>query len=91
MKTLAGRLQVHPTSVTNAVDRLEAAGLVRRRPHPDDGRALLVELTEDGARQAREATAVLNAGVFTDPGVPARRVPTLVGLLRALRRSAGDF
>jgi DNA-binding MarR family transcriptional regulator len=91
MKTLASRLQVHPTSVTNAVDRLEGAGLVRRRPHPDDGRALLVELTEEGARQAREATAVLNAGVFTDPGVPARRVPTLVGLLRALRRSAGDF
>ncbi|MCU1692093.1 MAG: MarR family transcriptional regulator, partial [Frankiales bacterium] len=62
MKTIASRLQVHPTSVTNAIDRLEGAGLVRRRPHPDDGRALLVELTEQGAEQAREATEVLNAG-----------------------------
>ncbi|MCU1691754.1 MAG: MarR family transcriptional regulator, partial [Frankiales bacterium] len=71
--------------------RLEGAGLVRRRPHPDDGRALLVELTEQGAEQAREATEVLNAGVFADPGVPPRRVPTLVGVLRALRKGAGDF
>ena len=38
----SARLQVHPTSVTNAVDRLEAAGLVRRTPHPTDGRATLV-------------------------------------------------
>lgn len=91
MRTLGSRLQVHPTSVTNAVDRLEGAGLVRRRPHPRDGRALLVELTEEGARRAREATDVLNAGVFTDPGVPARRVPTLVGVLRDLRKGAGDF
>ena len=91
MKTLASRLQVHPTSVTNAVDRLEGAGLVRRRPDPADGRAVLVELTQEGARQAREATGVLNAGVFIDSGLPARRVPTLVGVLRALRRSAGDF
>jgi DNA-binding MarR family transcriptional regulator len=28
------RTQVHPTSVTNAVDRLELAGLVRRTAHP---------------------------------------------------------
>lgn len=52
MKTLGSRLQVHPTSVTNAVDRLAEAGLVRRAPHPDDGRAVLVELTGSGRRLA---------------------------------------
>ncbi|MDP9396754.1 MAG: MarR family transcriptional regulator [Actinomycetota bacterium] len=91
MKTVGSRLQVHPTSVTNAVDRLEAAGLVRRRPHPDDGRAVLVALTPEGRQRAEEATAVLNAGVFADPGIPARRVDALVGALRALRQRAGDF
>jgi MarR family len=30
------RLQVHPTSITSIVQRLEADGLVLRRPHPDD-------------------------------------------------------
>src|SRR5690349_20868132 len=33
MALIGERLQVHPTSVTNAVDRLQAAGLVRRTPH----------------------------------------------------------
>ena len=37
------RLQVHPASVTNAVDRLEAQGLVRRVPHPSDRRATLAD------------------------------------------------
>ena len=39
------RLQVHPTSVTSLVDRLEAAGLVVRRRHPDDGWTVLAEIT----------------------------------------------
>ena len=39
---------MHPTSVTNAVDRLEDAGLVARSTHPDDRRAYLVALTPSG-------------------------------------------
>ena len=85
------RLQVHPTSVTNAVDRLEAAGLVRRRPHPTDGRGTLVELTGAGRDLALTATERLNAEVFSRPGLPARRVTSLVGVLRDLRKGAGDF
>src|SRR3954469_6322452 len=42
------RLQVHPTSVTSIVDRLEAAGHVVRRRHPEDGRAVLAEITASG-------------------------------------------
>ena len=87
----SGRLQVHPTSITNAVDRLEKAGLVIRRPHPTDGRATLVEITNDGRRTALKATAALNPGVFTQPGLPARRVRTLVAVLTDLRKNAGDF
>ena len=48
MATIGARLQVHPTSVTNAVDRLEAAGLVQRSAHPEDRRAVLVELRAAG-------------------------------------------
>ena len=36
------RLQVHVTSVTHAIRRLEADGLVQRVPHPTDGRTTLV-------------------------------------------------
>ena len=50
------RLQVNAASVTNAVDRLEADGLVARRSNPDDGRVTLAALTPSGRRTATEAT-----------------------------------
>jgi DNA-binding MarR family transcriptional regulator len=34
--------------MTNRIDRMEAAGLVRRRPDPSDRRGVLVELTQHG-------------------------------------------
>ncbi len=85
------RLMVHPTSITNAVDRLAAAGLVVRRPHPTDGRGTLVELTEPGRSLALEATQALNQRVFSALPLPARRVRTLVRVLQDLRRGAGDL
>ena len=91
VKKASERLQVHPTSITNAVDRLEASALVARRPHPTDGRATLVEVTDAGRRLALAATERLNAVVFCDLPMPARRVRTLVSVLLDLRRGAGDL
>jgi DNA-binding MarR family transcriptional regulator len=91
MKKASLRLQVHPTSITNAVDRLEAADLVRRKPHPEDGRATLVEITERGRALAMDAAQQLNETVFEVPGLPARKASALIGLITELRQSAGDF
>ena len=91
MTKAGARLQVHPTSVTNAASRLEAAGLVVRRPHPQDGRAVLVEITEAGRKVAAEATELLNRQVFSRPELTSRRMLALVETLRDLRREAGDF
>ena len=44
--------------MTNRIDRLEAAGLVRRLPDPDDRRALKVELTELGHDIWRQSIVV---------------------------------
>jgi DNA-binding MarR family transcriptional regulator len=88
---VGARLQVHPTSVTSAVDRLENQGYVRRTPHPSDGRATLAELTEAGRSTVREATAALNAEVFGDLGLDLAEVRTLFTLLEKMRRAAGDF
>lgn len=85
------RLQVHPTSVTSAVDRLEAAGLVVRRAHPTDGRAVLVQLTDSGRDLALRATEQLNSVVFRDLGLPRRRITSLVTIATEFRRAAGDF
>lgn len=50
--TLAQALRVTPRNVTGLVTGLEAGGLVERVPHPTDGRALVVQLTDAGARAA---------------------------------------
>ena len=91
MRVLGSRLQVHQTSVTNAVDRLEAAGLVERRPHPDDRRSTLVAITPAGTAVAERATTALNEQVFEQPGLAPTAVGNLVSVLRKFRKAAGDF
>jgi DNA-binding MarR family transcriptional regulator len=91
MAKASARLQVHPTSVTNAVDRLEAAGYVQRTPHPSDRRTTLVEITETGRALAVDATEKLNDQVFGKPGLAKERLTSLVRILAELRRAAGDF
>jgi DNA-binding MarR family transcriptional regulator len=85
------RLQVHPASVTNAVDRLERDGHVVRRPNPADGRGVLAELTRAGRALAEQATADLNTKVFATLPLDERELRTLYRILRRLRRARGDF
>ncbi|MGB8859476.1 MAG: MarR family transcriptional regulator [Ilumatobacteraceae bacterium] len=85
------RLQVHPASVTNAIDRLEQAGFVTRVPHPTDGRTTLAAITRSGRRLVRKAAAALNDEVFTNLGVPTADAEQAVAVLATLRRNAGDF
>ena len=91
MVKASARLQVHPTSVTNAVDRLESAGLVRRVGHPTDGRTTLVEITVEGRARALAATTELNAQVFATSGFDDRELAHLNGILARFRRNTGDF
>jgi DNA-binding MarR family transcriptional regulator len=91
MAKAGARLQVHPASVTNAATRLEAAGLVVRRPHPEDGRAVLVEITDAGRAVAADATERLNREVFSRPEMTSPNMRALVDILRDVRREAGDF
>ncbi|MEU7899078.1 MarR family transcriptional regulator [Nonomuraea sp. NPDC049152] len=46
-------------TMTNRIDRLEQAGLVRRRPDPEDRRGVLVSLTDDGRARVDAAFADL--------------------------------
>jgi DNA-binding MarR family transcriptional regulator len=47
---LVERLCVQPPTVSKMLDRMEKAGLVERRPDPDDSRVTRVYLTEQGRR-----------------------------------------
>jgi DNA-binding MarR family transcriptional regulator len=91
MGKVGERLQVHPASVTNAMDRLEKQGLVARRSDPHDGRRLLADITTAGRAVARDATSALNAKVFSQVELSSTELDDLFGLLRKLRHAAGDF
>lgn len=91
MNKASALLQVHPTSVTNAVDRLQTAGLVVRSAHPTDGRTTLIELTSEGRTLAKSATAALNSEVFAQSGFADQDVDQLIKILGAFRKNAGDF
>jgi len=91
MTRMGTLLQVHPTSVTSAVDRLEKQGFVERLPHPTDRRAVLATITEAGRARALAATTALNAQVFQQLGVSDHQTTQVRTVLRTLRANAGDF
>ena len=88
---MGDRLQVHPTSITSIIDRLEASGHVVRRRHPTDGRTTLAELTPAGREVVEVATKALVAADFGLGDLDARQLKSLSGLLTPLREAAGDF
>jgi DNA-binding MarR family transcriptional regulator len=91
LSKIGERLQVHATSVTNVIDRLEGAGLVRREPNPRDGRGTLAVITDEGRKVAHEATETLNTARFGMSTLPMADLQNLFTILRRLRRDAGDF
>ncbi|MEZ0090572.1 MarR family winged helix-turn-helix transcriptional regulator [Streptacidiphilus sp. EB129] len=91
LSKIGERLMVHPTSVTNTVDRLERAGLVARRPNPLDGRGVLAAITVQGRRVVEDATRDLMAMDFGLEGYDDAGCRELFEVLRPLRVAAGDF
>ncbi|MGI9083828.1 MAG: MarR family winged helix-turn-helix transcriptional regulator [Aeromicrobium sp.] len=83
------RLMVHPTSVTNLIDRLEAQGLVTRTTDAADRRRILASLTPAGKRVLKRATRALNDIDFAVGTLDAADQETAYGLLRNLR--SADF
>jgi len=59
MREFAATMGIEAPNATVVVDDLEATGLARRRPHPTDRRAKLVEATRKGKALARQADAIL--------------------------------
>jgi len=78
-------LMLSSAGVTSRIDRLERRGLVRRLPHPDDRRGVIIELTDEGAEtvdRAVEAVAVSDRQLVDQ--LTPEEVATLEQLLRKL-------
>jgi DNA-binding MarR family transcriptional regulator len=90
LKVIGSRLMVHPTSVTNAIDRLVAAGYVDRQPNPADGRGVLAGITDAGREVVDRATEALTALDFGLGDLPESEREELFALLTRVRLGAGD-
>jgi DNA-binding MarR family transcriptional regulator len=90
LKVIGSRLMVHPTSVTNAIDRLVAAGFVARRPNPADGRGVLAGITDRGRAVVEGATAALTGLDFGLGNLPEAEREALFDILKRVRLGAGD-
>lgn len=88
---LGRALMITSGTVTNRIDGLEAAGLVRRSDDPDDRRGVRVQLTPAGLRKLDAALTdhlAVERRLLAALGAPQQR--QLVNLLRRLLIDLGD-
>jgi DNA-binding MarR family transcriptional regulator len=85
---LAHRVGLDKTTMVVTLDELEAAGLARRRPSPEDRRARVVAVTDAGARKVAEAREIVE-GIHADvlSSIPARDRKVFI---ETLARLVGD-
>ncbi|CNF64357.1 transcriptional regulator [Mycobacterium tuberculosis] len=89
--TLAGLLEVNPSTAMRMVDRLAAAGHVRREASPESGREVRIQVTPAGRRIVDDVTARRRAeiaGVVSR--MPAGQRRALVAALRAFTDAGGE-
>jgi DNA-binding MarR family transcriptional regulator len=87
---VGARLWITPGTVTSSVDRLEAAGLIRRVPDPADGRTVLAEITSEGRRVYDKAVDELNTTLFSTLPLSQSELAHLIRLMNKIRAEAGD-
>jgi DNA-binding MarR family transcriptional regulator len=83
---LAERLLISRPSITGLLDTLQGKGFVERRPHPEDGRRVLVALTQRGTDVLRQHFGTHYAeqrAIFAD--LDEDDLEQLVTLLRRVR------
>lgn len=82
LATLAGILNVQPSTATRMADRLVMAGLIDRQPNPNSRRELVVDLTARG----REIVDAVTARRRSEIATVVERMPAADrhGLIRAL-------
>ncbi|MBO0981829.1 MarR family winged helix-turn-helix transcriptional regulator [Microbacterium sp. SD291] len=91
---LSTALSITVGAASKLVDRMERAGLARRRPHPGDRRSSLIELTAQGEeveRDASTAVAALIVRLLPDAESRAALMPVMEVLESGLQQSDGGI
>jgi DNA-binding MarR family transcriptional regulator len=86
---LAREVVLSPTAMSRFVDRVEAAGHVRREPDPGDRRALQVAITDSGIELLRRMWPVYQRGIERHFAAHlGRSAPRLTAMMRRVADSA---
>jgi DNA-binding MarR family transcriptional regulator len=88
MSELARSALLSRSGLTRLVDKLETAGLIRRKACPSDGRVQHAELTDKGVETLRKIWPVYRAGIAKYFAAPlseaeARQLAGMLGRVRA--------
>lgn len=90
MRALADALHCDNSNVTGIVDRLEAAGLVERRPAPHDRRVRALVVTDRGAEVKARVAALMRVPPPAIARLSERDAETLRDVLRRALEGAGQ-
>ncbi|WP_369654749.1 MarR family winged helix-turn-helix transcriptional regulator [Variovorax sp. V213] len=84
-RQLCNTLDILPPNLVSLVATLDSRGLIERRPHPHDGRAVGLHLTEAGEKLIREAEqTVTQLEADASARLTARERETLIRLLQKI-------
>lgn len=86
---IAGRILVTSGTLTPMLDRLEAAGFVRREPNPDDRRSVIVVLTDRGDAALADYREQFRIAI--EGSVPAELRVRLAGCMTSLSAGLDDL
>lgn len=91
LATLAGLLEVQPSTTGRMVDRLVSAGLIERRQHPSSRRELVAALTVRGRKVVQNVTAFRRKELAKIvEKMPARERRGMVKALTAFSAAGGE-
>jgi DNA-binding MarR family transcriptional regulator len=90
MGKMGQRLMIHPTSVTNIINRLEDDGLVERLSHPEDRRTRLAHITDAGRALADKASVAVDNMHYGVGSLDATTQETIIDVIRELRLGVKD-
>ena len=87
-RQLCGALGILPPNLVRIVADLDKRGLVHRKPHPTDGRAIGLHLSVDGRKMMREAEAtVRELELAASYRLSANERDTLIALLKKVYKA----
>ncbi len=93
LRELNENILMAQSSLSRMVERLEKRGLVQRHPAPDDGRGVLVSLTEEGSMIQKELGRrhVRSIAHYVGPALDAEDLAQLRQLTDALRGAQAEI